>query len=180
MEQKVILVDEQDKQIGLEYKMDAHRNGGRLHRAISVYILNSEGKIMLQRRAEGKYHSGFLWSNACCTNCYEGETVTESAHRSLKNEMGFDCDIEEVFATIYKADVGNGLTEHEYLHIFFGIYDQNPKLNPDEASDWKWVSLNELVSDIKENGANYSSWLKLLLEGRLYEELKKFEKSSGV
>src|SRR5271169_6735621 len=119
MEQRVILVDENDTAIGLEGKMLAHSNGGMLHRAISVYIFNSKGQIMMQRRAVGKYHSGSLWSNTCCTNCYEGETAIFSAHRSLKVEMGFDCDITEAFCTIYRTDVGMGLTEHEYLHVFF-------------------------------------------------------------
>lgn len=177
MEQRVILVDEQDREIGLMYKMDAHRNGGTLHRAISVYIFNSDGKTMIQQRAKAKYHAGLLWSNTCCTNCYEGESVLESAHRSLKNEMGFDCDLAEAFATIYKTGVGDGLTEYEYLHIFFGVYDGKPKLNPDEAKNWKWVSLEELVEDVKKNGKVYSPWLKLLLKGRLYEELKRFEES---
>lgn len=178
MEQRVILVDDQDKEIGLEYKMAAHQNGGKLHRAISVYIFNSDGKTMIQQRAKEKYHSGLLWSNTCCTNCYEGESAVESAHRSLKNEMGFDCNLDEVFSTIYKADVGAGLTEHEYLHVFFGIYNDEPKLNSDEAVAWEWIGVDELAADMKENPAKYSEWLKLLFSGKLYEVAKNFISSN--
>lgn len=173
MEQKVILVDEEDHQIGLEGKLKAHKEG-HLHRAISVYIFNSKGEILMQQRAAGKYHSGLLWSNTCCGNCYEGETAELSAHRSLKDEMGIECKLKEEFSIIYMTEVGGGLTEHEYLHVFFGRYDKDPKTNPEEVNDWKWISLNDLLSDVKKNPAKYSNWLKILLSGELPKQIEKF------
>ncbi len=174
MEQRVILVDQNDVAIGLMEKMRAHTNGGTLHRAISVYIFNRKGQIMMQRRAPGKYHSGSLWSNTCCTNCYEGESAMESAHRSLKTELGFDCDINEEFSTIYNADLDKGMTEHEYLHVFFGVYEKNPEVNPDEVMDWKWMGLDELIKDVESSPDKYTAWLKILLAGELPERIRKF------
>ena len=178
MEQKVILVDSDDKPLGLMEKMKAHENGGTLHRAISVYIFNSKNQIMMQQRADHKYHSGSLWTNTCCTNCYEGESAEYSAHRSLKVEMGFDCELKEVFSLIYKTEVGEELTEHEFLHVFFGRYDLDPKANPEEVKNWKWMGLEELEKDAEANPNNYTNWLKLLLKGRLHGEIEKFLESS--
>jgi len=173
-QQNVILVDEHDNAVGLEEKMRAHTNGGKLHRAISVYIFNSKGEIMMQRRAADKYHSGKLWSNTCCTNCYEGETALQSAHRSLRKEMGFDCDIKEEFSTIYRAELDKGMTEHEYLHVYFGKYDGNPEVNKYEVMDWKWMSLDELLKDVQSNPNKYTEWLKILLKGELPDRIRRF------
>lgn len=175
MEQKVILVDEKDRAIGLEGKIKAHKEG-RLHRAISVYIFNGKDQLMLQQRAKGVYHSAELWSNTCCTNCYEGEGVAESAHRSLKNEMGFDCDLRETFSTIYKTPVTGGLIEHEFLHIFFGRYGKDPSVNEKEVMDWRWIDFDELVKDAKKNSRIYTPWLKILLDGELPMQVRKFLK----
>jgi len=174
----VILVDENDRAIGLEEKMRAHTKGGKLHRAISVYIFNSKGQMMMQRRAKDKYHSGGLWSNTCCTNCYEGESAPQSAHRSLKTEMGFDCNIEEVFKTIYKAELDRGMTEHEYLHVFFGVHEQAPNLNDMEAMDWKWMHLDQLLKDVQTHPNKYTAWLKILLKGELPDRIREFTRST--
>jgi isopentenyl-diphosphate Delta-isomerase len=162
VEQKVILVDRQDREIGLEGKIAAHKKG-MLHRAISVYIFNSRGQLMLQKRAKGVYHSELLWSNTCCSNCYEGESAEQSAHRSLRSEMGFDCELTEAFTTIYKTPVGGGLTENEFLHVFFGSYSKSPTLNKKEAADWKWVDFLDVVADVNKNSSVYSAWLKILV-----------------
>lgn len=177
MDRKIILVDANDNQIGLEEKIKTHKEG-ILHRAISVYLFNSKGELMLQQRAAGTYHSGMLWSNTCCSNCYEEESAEFSAHRALKSEMDIECEIKKALEVIYKTDVGGGLTEHEYLHVFFGRYDNAPKINPKEANDWKWVSFPDLVRDVNENPDRYSNWLKLLLKGQLYNEIEKFIKES--
>jgi isopentenyl-diphosphate delta-isomerase len=174
--QEVILVDRNDRKMGLAEKMEAHRKG-MLHRAISVYIFNSKGQIMMQQRAKGKYHSGLLWSNTCCTNCYKGETAVGSAHRALRNEMGFDCKLQEAFSTIYRTKVGTDMTENEFLHVFFGTYNKNPRINKDEAKAWKWMGFKELISDVKRNPQNYTSWLKVLLGRReLPSNIKRFTK----
>ncbi len=174
MEQQVILVDENDNDIGLEGKISAHRKG-HLHRAISVYIFNSKGQLMIQQRAKDVYHSGLLWSNTCCSNCYEGETAAVSAHRSLKGEMGFDCELKKAFSIIYKTSVSDGLIEHEFLHVFFGMHDGDPATNKKEVMDWKWMDFGQLDDDIKRNGDLYTPWLKILMEeGTLKKEVDKF------
>ncbi len=180
MEQKVILVDNNDREIGLEEKMKAHSNGGKLHRAISIFVFNSKGETMLQQRADTKYHSQGLWSNTCCSHPYENEAVLDAAHRRLREEMGFDCDLVDSFSFVYKVPVGNGLTEHEFDHVLFGIYNDSPKINRDEAKDWKWMKVEEMLTDVKKNGKNYTEWLKILVNGKLYSEIEKFLNDKNV
>jgi len=159
--QKVILVDESDKQIGLDDKLSAHQNGAKLHRAFSIFIFNKKGETLLQQRAMGKYHTEGKWTNACCSHPRPGETVAAAAHRRLKEEMGFDCEMREVFSFIYKADVGNGLTEHEYDHVFFGNYDDTLKVNKEEAMDYKWVSLGKLREEMRRDPDSFTPWLRM-------------------
>ncbi len=161
---KVILVDENDNQIGIEDKLLAHSNGGKLHRAISIFIFNSKGETMLQKRASTKYHTPSKWTNTCCSHPNPGESVVDASHRRLKEEMGFDCDLQEKFSFVYHAEVGNGLKENEFDHVFFGTYDKTPNPNPEEADDWKWITLENLESDIKSNPDIYTPWLKIVID----------------
>jgi isopentenyl-diphosphate delta-isomerase len=163
-EAKVILVDENDNPIGLAGKMEAHRKG-LLHRAISVFIINSAGEWILQKRAHDKYHSRGLWTNTCCTHPLPGESELESANRRLSEEMGIITDLKKVFSFIYKEKVDNELTEHEYDHVFAGITDFDPLINTKEVVDWKRVSFEELHSDILKNPGNYTSWFKKIYQG---------------
>ncbi len=170
--QKVILVDENDNQKGLEEKLKAHQNGGKLHRAISIFVFNRKGETMLQQRAMGKYHAAGMWSNTCCSHPMPGETVDAAAHRRLVEEMGFDCDMREAFSFVYKADVGKDLTEYEYDHVIFGSYEGKPKLNRDEAMGFRWVSLDKLKEEIKAHPEGFSPWLRIILD-RVVEYRKK-------
>jgi len=173
----LILVDEHDNPIGTAEKMEAHMNGGKLHRAFSIFVFNDKGETLLQKRAMTKYHSQGKWSNTCCSHPYVGDTLLGAAHRRLKEEMGFDCDLSEVFSFTYTADVGNGLTEKEYDHIIFGKYNGEPHINKEEASDYKWVSLDELKKDIEKNPDNYTAWLRICIDKVInaYEKWKKKE-----
>jgi len=172
--EKIILVDRKDNEVGLEEKLRAHKNDGRVHRAISVFVFNPKGEVMLQRRAYTKYHSKGLWSNTCCSHPFEGESVLDAAHRRLREEMGFDCKLNEAFSFIYKAGVGNGLTEREFDHVLFGRYGKRPRPDPKEVNDWKWMGIKELKADAKRNGKDYTAWLKILLKGKLGREVAKF------
>lgn len=160
--EKVILVDSKDNPIGLMEKMEAHEKA-ILHRAFSVFIFNSEGKLMLQQRALHKYHSPGLWTNTVCSHPRDGETTDEAAHRRIIEEMGFDCDFEEAFSFIYKADVGQGLIEHEFDHVFIGSSNNQPKINTDEVESWKYVELDWLEEDVKINPNEYTKWFKIAL-----------------
>jgi len=159
MPEKVILVDKDDKEIGIGEKIKTHKEG-KLHRCFSVFIFNSKNELLLQRRARSKYHSGGLWTNTCCSHPRPNEPTEKSVHRRLKEEMGFDCEVKEIFSFIYKVKFDNGLWEHEYDHVFFGKFDGEPKPNPEEVDEWKWVSLEKLKKDIQENPDNYTYWLK--------------------
>ena len=159
----LILVDEKDKELGFCEKMEAHENA-LLHRAFSILVFNSRGELMLQQRATKKYHCGGLWSNTCCGHPRPKESVLSAAKRRLMEEMGFECPLQEVKTFIYKVKFDNGLTEHEFLHVFKGNFDGFPKVNPDEADSWKWIGLKELKEDIKQNPDKYTYWFKLILD----------------
>ncbi len=161
---EVILVDKNDNQIGVEQKLKAHQNGGKLHRAISVFIFNKKGETMLQRRALTKYHAAGQWGNTACSHPMPGEKTMDAAHRRLGEEMGFDCDMKEAFQFRYKADVGKGLTEHEYDHVIFGLYDGEPTCNSEEVAEWRWMALESLKADIEKNPDNYVPWLRLMID----------------
>ena len=161
--QSVILVDENDRQIGVDDKLRAHQHGAKLHRAISVFVFNSKGETLIQRRAMGKYHSKGRWANTCCSHPMPGEGVAEAAHRRLKQEMGFDCTLREVFSFTYKADVGSDLTEHEYDHVFFGSYDSDAKPNVDEVMDHRWVAIDALEAEVRKNPEDFAPWLRICL-----------------
>jgi isopentenyl-diphosphate delta-isomerase len=160
----VVLVDENDNQIGLDDKLHAHENGAKLHRAFSIFVFNRKGETLLQRRAMGKYHSKGKWTNACCSHPMPDESVEDAAHRRLKEEMGFDCRMREVFSFTYKADVGNGLTEHEYDHVLFGDYDGKINPNTEEAMDHKWVQLERLREDVERDPEKFTPWLRISLD----------------
>lgn len=162
MPEFVVLVSENDEELGTQEKMAAHEEGN-LHRALSVHIFNSDGKYLLHRRALSKYHSGGLWTNACCSHPRQGEPPMEAALRRLQEEMGFSCDLKKVFDFVYKADVGGGLTEHEYDHVFIGTHDGPIELNPDEVDSYKWVSKEELLRDVEDNPQHYTEWFKIML-----------------
>lgn len=160
--EQVILVDENDQQIGLMEKMAAHEQA-ILHRAFSVFIFNSEGKMLLQQRALSKYHSGGLWTNACCSHPRNGETAVAAATRRLQEEMGFNTSIIPAFQFTYKAAFDNGLTEHEYDHVFVGIYDGTIHLNREEAESFDYVFIEDVEADIIQNPSNYTEWFKIAL-----------------
>jgi isopentenyl-diphosphate Delta-isomerase len=163
MEEKVILVDKEDKQIGTMPKLEAHEKA-LLHRAFSVFIFNEKGELMLQRRALHKYHSPGLWTNTCCSHQRVGETNIEAGKRRLFEEMGFSCELEDTFWFIYKATFDNGLTEHELDHVMIGKYNAEPKINPDEVAEYKWMTLDDLKTDMKDHPEKYTAWFKIIFQ----------------
>tara|TARA_R110000796_G_scaffold207558_4_gene323858 strand:- start:3794 stop:4318 length:525 start_codon:yes stop_codon:yes gene_type:complete len=167
LEEKVILVDENDNQIGLMPKMEAHEKA-LLHRAFSVFIFNDNNELMLQQRASHKYHSPKLWTNTCCSHQRDGETNLKAGKRRLEEEMGFVTELNEKTSFIYKAPFDNGLTEYEYDHVMVGHYNDNPKINEDEVMDWKWMKLDDVKQDINENAQLYTAWFKIIFE-KFYE-----------
>ena len=163
MEEHVILVDEQDNQLGLMPKMEAHEKAV-LHRAFSVFIFNSDGDLMLQQRAAHKYHSPLLWTNTCCSHQRDGESNIEAGKRRLLEEMGFSTELKEVFSFIYKAPFDNGLTEHELDHVMVGYFDGVPEVNPEEVASFKWMSLEAIKEDIELHSNLYTAWFKIIFK----------------
>ncbi len=162
-EEKVILVNESDEEIGTMAKMEAHEKA-LLHRAFSVFVMNDKGETMLQQRAAHKYHSPLLWTNTCCSHQRVGETNVEAGKRRLQEEMGFVTDLKELFSFVYKAPFDNGLTEHELDHVMMGYYSKAPSVNSDEVADWKWMRPEAIKNDIVENADNYTAWFKIIFE----------------
>ncbi|MDT0540846.1 isopentenyl-diphosphate Delta-isomerase [Croceitalea sp. P059] len=169
MEEKVILVDHNNQQLGLMPKMEAHEKAV-LHRAFSVFVMNDKGETMLQQRAAHKYHSPLLWTNTCCSHQRDGETNIEAGKRRLVEEMGFEVNLKEVFSFIYKAPFDNGLTEHEYDHVMVGYSNLEPKINPDEVQAWKWMQPDAIKNDIAKNPDVYTAWFKIIFD-RFYDYL---------
>ena len=164
MPELIILVDENDKQIGIEEKVRCHENGGKLHRSFSIFIFNSKNEMLLQLRAKKKYHFGGLWTNACCSHPNAGEMLEDAVHRKLKQEMGFDAELKEAFSFIYKvADKNSGLTEWEFDHVFIGEHDGEVPFNPEEADDFKFISIPELKRDVEKNPEKYTLWFRTAL-----------------
>jgi isopentenyl-diphosphate Delta-isomerase len=161
-EEYIILVNENDDEIGQLEKMEAHRRG-ELHRAFSVLIFNAAGEILLQQRAAHKYHSPLLWTNACCSHQRPGETTLKAAERRLQEEMGMTAHLQAAFRFIYKAELDQGLTEHELDHVVFGYSDQAPQINAEEVAAYKWIGLSELLQDLKNNPHDYTAWFQILL-----------------
>jgi isopentenyl-diphosphate delta-isomerase len=162
-EEKVILVNENDEQIGLMPKMEAHEKA-LLHRAFSVFILNSNNEIMLQQRAAQKYHSPLLWTNTTCSHQRQGETNIQAGTRRLREEMGFETELKELFSFIYKAPFDNGLTEHELDHVMIGYYNDEPNINREEAESWKWMSIENVREDMQLHHELYTVWFKIIFD----------------
>ncbi len=157
---EVILVNELDEPTGSMEKMEAHRKA-LLHRAFSVFIFNSKGEMLLQQRASDKYHSPELWTNACCSHPQPGESTSAAAHRRLKEELGFDTEIDFAFSFMYKTDFDNGLTEHEFDHVFIGTYDGPIFPNKNEVKEYCFMSVDAISQSLDLHQHKYTSWFKI-------------------
>lgn len=155
-EPQVILVDTHDRAIGTASKSEAHKQP-RLHRAFSVFLY-SGGSMLIQQRADEKYHSGGLWSNGCCSHPRPGETLEQAVPERMREELGFDCPVRELFEFTYFCRFNDGLYEYEYDHVFLGEYSGELVLNPDEAQAARWITLDALERELVENPTAYSVW----------------------
>ena len=163
MKSNVVLVDTEDNVLGECNKLEAHING-KLHRAFSIFIFNSEKKLLIQKRANHKYHSGGLWSNSCCSHPNINETTLSAAHKRLQDELGFDCELTERGSFIYKVHLDNDLYENEYDHIIIGKYNGEIKCNPDEVQEFKWIDMTDIQNEIKNHPEKFTFWFKKILE----------------
>jgi len=162
-EEHVVLVNTLDQDQGTMEKMEAHR-AGQLHRAFSVFILNSRGELLLQQRARHKYHSGGLWTNTCCSHPREGEDVVDAGKRRLMEEMGMQCQISKGFDFIYRSELDGGLVEHEFDHVLFGISDVEPQPNADEVAEYRYVTFSAVRKEIAEDPERFTTWFRICFE----------------
>lgn len=171
---RVMLVDEDDDVIGSMEKMEAHRNGGSLHRAVSVFVTDSCGQWLIHRRALDKYHSKGLWSNTSCSHPAPGEDTVEAARRRLFEEMGLRAEPRYLFRFTYKAQLEDGLTEYETDHVFWAVTDVEPHLNPDEVMDYKYIEYRDLELELQQNPECFSEWFKMIYQ-QVQQHIKKYD-----
>jgi isopentenyl-diphosphate delta-isomerase len=160
--EEVILVDENDNPIGTMEKMEAHQKG-LLHRAFSILVYNSKGQLLMQKRSWKKYHSGGLWTNTCCSHPRPDEAIEDALRRKLKQEMGIDVTPQFSHKFIYRTDLGNNLTEHEYDHVYVARYDGEPVINHDEVDEWRFEDVSSLRDAMKKSPQDYTYWFRLIL-----------------
>ncbi|VWD04473.1 isopentenyl-diphosphate delta-isomerase [Burkholderia lata] len=165
MDEQLVLIDADDMPVGTCGKMQVHREG-LLHRAFSIFVFDSQGRLLLQQRAFGKYHSGGLWTNTCCGHPRPGETLGDATLRRLNEEMGFSCELRKVDTLLYRATLANGLVEHEFTHIHVGVFDGLPMPDPAEAAAWKWIDVSELVRWLDAEPAIFTVWFRYMVERR--------------
>lgn len=171
--EEVVLVDHLDNELGVEEKLVAHQKGN-LHRALSVFLFNTKGEMLIQQRAAEKYHSASLWSNACCSHPRPQESTEDAANRRLMEELGMKAELKWLMSFQYKVAFENGLIEHELDHVFIGTTDDLPKPNPDEISDFKYIDTEELKKDVAQFPDHYTFWFKELINEVLQKvEIKK-------
>jgi isopentenyl-diphosphate delta-isomerase len=162
MAEQLILVNELDEEVGEVEKLQAHREG-KLHRAFSIFVFDSGGRLLVQRRAAAKYHSGGLWSNTCCGHPRPGEATEAAAHRRLREEMNFDCPLRHSSSFIYRAELDNELIEWELDHLFVGVHDDDPIPNEAEVEGWQWIGMGELRARMEARPADFTYWFKVAL-----------------
>ena len=160
--EQVILVDEMDRPTGTMEKMAAHREA-LLHRAFSIFIFNSKGEVLLQQRATQKYHSGGLWTNACCSHPRPDETTLAAAERRLVEELGFTTSLDLAFDFIYKAELDNHLTEYEFDHVFIGEYNGAVHPNSNEVKDYCYKSVEDILLSLQSHPSKYTTWFHIAM-----------------
>jgi isopentenyl-diphosphate delta-isomerase len=161
--ESVVLVNENDEEVGTMEKLQAHREG-RLHRAFSVLVFNSKGELLIQQRAASKYHSAGLWTNTCCSHPHPGEQIAEAAARRLSEEMGIQAKPEFLYKFTYRVNLDNDFVEHELDYVFRAVFDGQPESNPEEVKGWKFVSVEELLKSVASSPERYTHWFKLILD----------------
>jgi isopentenyl-diphosphate delta-isomerase len=161
--EEVILVSPQDEEIGYMEKMEAHQLG-LLHRAFSVFLFNSKGEMLLQKRALSKYHSGGLWTNACCSHPRKGETIEQAASRRTREELGCEPELQKIHTFIYKATLDNNLIEHEFDHVLFGNYEGEMNLNVNEVSEIVYLPIQQIRQEMNEQPDKFTVWFKIIFE----------------
>lgn len=162
-EEFVVLVNEKDQETGLMEKMKAHKEG-MLHRAFSIFVFDSKGRLLLQQRALSKYHTPGLWTNTCCSHPRKDESLSQATSRRLMEEMGMKCTLEKAFDFVYKADVGQGLTEHEFDHVFVGYTDELPQINKEEVVRYRYATLEEIRHEMNHKPEDFTVWFRIAFD----------------
>jgi len=161
-DEPLILVDENDNEIGYGPKADCHTGHGTLHRAFSIFLFDDQGRVLLQQRAAGKPLWPLYWSNSCCSHPRRGESMQQALRRRLQEELGLDAELEFVYKFIYQADFGDAGAEHELCHVYIGASRRGEvRVHPDEIADWRWVPMDEVSGELENNPMRFTPWFKM-------------------
>jgi len=175
-DEPLILVDEDDNEIGHKSKVECHQGHGTLHRAFSIFLFDDRGRVLLQQRAAGKPLWPLYWSNSCCSHPRRGESMQQALHRRLHEELGLDAELEFVYKFSYQADFGSVGAENELCHVYIGaLTGGEVRVHPDEIADWRWVPMNEVSRELEQEPDNYTPWFKLewkALMGRWHDRIE--------
>lgn len=158
---QLILVDSQDQQLGSADKLTCHDGDGMLHRAFSVLLFNSRGELLLQKRAKEKRLWGDYWSNSCCSHPRLGESMDEACERRMLEELGLRAKLTFLYKFEYHADFGSLGAEHELCWVYIGRCDEEPSINENEASAWRYVSPKNLDSELASTPGHFTPWFKM-------------------
>lgn len=169
-QKSVLLVDDGDHPAGEMDKLEAHQQGA-LHRAFSVLLFDRKGQLLLQQRATDKYHSGGLWTNTCCSHPDPGESVEEGASRRLREEMGLEAPLKKLFTTRYYLELGDGMIENEFDHVFIATSDEEPQVNSEEVMDQRFASKEEIEDELQASPETFTEWFKVIWQE--YTELER-------
>lgn len=182
-DEPLILVDENDNEIGYRSKVDCHTDHGTLHRAFSIFLFDNRGRVLLQQRAAGKPLWPLYWSNSCCSHPRRGESMQQALHRRLYEELGLDAELEFVYKFIYQADFGDAGAEHELCHVYIGASAGGEvRVHPDEIADWRWVPMDEVTRELEDRPDRYTPWFKMewkALMGRWRDRLEELSERAA-
>tara|TARA_B110000116_G_scaffold251045_1_gene245847 strand:+ start:111 stop:713 length:603 start_codon:yes stop_codon:yes gene_type:complete len=159
--EQLILVDSDDNKIGYSSKSECHKGEGNLHRAFSVFIFNSSGQLLIQKRSSNKELWDLHWSNSCCSHPRKNERTKSAAIRRLEEELGIVCKLHYIYKFIYHAQYKDAGSEHELCHVFVGLFDGEIQANPEEIDDWKFIKTDDLEKELSNSGENYTPWMKM-------------------
>ena len=158
-EEQLILVDESNRATGHAGKTVVHRTG-LLHRAFSIFVVDARGRMLLQQRSRKKYHSGGLWANSCCGHPRPGERTVTAARRRLGEELGVDSVLSFGFFARYQAELDDGMRENEFVYVYFGRLESEPRPTPDEVADVEMLSIAEIRRRLKSKPDEFTAWFR--------------------
>ena len=160
-EDRLVLVDSNDRETGTSSKAECHDGAGVLHRAFSLFVFNRDGALLIHQRHASKRLWPNFWSNSCCSHPRAGEDIDVAVHRRLEQELGLNADLHYLYKFEYVAPFGDAGTEHELCWVYAGTTDATPTVNITEIANWRWVAPDALDAELAQTPQHFTPWFKL-------------------